>query len=127
VAVYMANMKGWRTKTFVERSFFHHRPVGLGQNRVLAARFKLGEKDYFLGGHPVWELFRAGYQMRNKPYVVGAVLILAGYFWRFATRAERPISPELVEFRRKEQMERLRSILLRLIPGRRRPELRSCS
>lgn len=111
VAVYTASMKGWKTQTFTERSFFHHRPVGAGQNRLLAARFRLGEKDYFLGGHPLWELFRTGYHLKDKPYLIGSLLIFSGFFWRFLTRAERPISPELVSFRRKEQMERLHTLL----------------
>ena len=61
-----------------------------------------------MGGHPVWQLFRSVYQMGKSPLVVGGCALLAGYLWAMVTRVERPVSKELVKFRSKEQMRRLR-------------------
>ena len=58
-----------------------------------------------------WELFRAVYQMTRKPYVIGGVTLFAGYVFALVRREERPVSPELVTFRRHEQMRRLRKFL----------------
>jgi poly-beta-1,6-N-acetyl-D-glucosamine synthase len=61
-----------------------------------------------LGSHPVWEIFRSLYQMKQRPYVIGGMFIFVGYFWMLLRRAERTIPEELIEFRRKEQVQRLR-------------------
>jgi glycosyltransferase involved in cell wall biosynthesis len=113
IAVLTARMKGWKTRTFTEKMSIHHRPMGTAERGTFKARFKTGSLDYALGGHPLWELFRTCYQMSKRPVLIGGLTLLAGYLWAFATRAERPISPELVKFRRSEQMLRLRNFLLR--------------
>lgn len=112
-AVTSARMKGWSTRTFTEKTCFHHRPIGTAGNSKVMAWFKHGKKDYFLGGHPAWELFRALYQMKSRPFVLGGISLLSGYVWAFLTRMERPIPQDLVTFHRGEQMQRLKSILLR--------------
>jgi hypothetical protein len=40
-------------------------------------------KDYAFGNHPLWEVFRASYQMTRKPYVIGGLSLLTGYEPRF--------------------------------------------
>lgn len=111
IAVTTARMKGWKTRTFVERVCNHHRPMGTAQAGTLKANFKLGGQDYYLGGHPLWQLFRAAYQMCRKPYVVGGVCLLAGYGAAWIGRAKRPVSAELVRFHQHEQLQRLRKIV----------------
>ena len=112
-AVTTARMKGWKTRTFLEKTCFHHRKLGTGNTNSLVARFNHGYKDYYLGGHPLWELFRSFFQMTTKPYFIGGVFIFCGYVWGFLSRTERPLSEELVKFHRTEQMERLKNILQR--------------
>lgn len=111
IAVMMARMKGWETRAFTEKRCRHHRESGTAEGNSLTARFKRGAKAYALGNHPVWELFRAGYQMTRRPYIVGGVALLAGYVWSVVQRRDRPVSKELVAFQRHEQMQRLRQFL----------------
>jgi glycosyltransferase involved in cell wall biosynthesis len=113
MAVTSARMKGWKTRTYTDKVCLHHRPIGRAQDGTLSARFRTGVKDYSFGGHPLWECFRTVYQMGRKPYVVGGLVLGAGYLWALVRRANRPIPPEMVAFRRREQMQRLRS----LFPG----------
>jgi biofilm PGA synthesis N-glycosyltransferase PgaC len=108
VAVTTARMKGWNTYSFADRLFYHHRKMGTAKSNELMSRFHYGKKDYFLGGHPLWELFRGTFQIMKKPYVVGGLALLLGYFWCWTTRFERPVSEELMKFHRKEQLERLK-------------------
>jgi len=110
-AVTTARMMGWQTRTFPEKSFIHHRTMGTGKGTHLGSRFRFGEQDYYLGGHPLWEIFRSLYQMKNKPYIFGGIFIFCGYLWGYLCASERPISVELVAFRRKEQMHRLKKLL----------------
>jgi glycosyltransferase involved in cell wall biosynthesis len=112
VAVTTARMKGWQTRTFVDKVCFHHRKMGTARGGPLSARFRHGQEDYYLGGHPLWQIFRALFQMRSRPVILGGVMLLAGYVWAWITRVERPISAELVAFHRREQMERLKEMLL---------------
>ena len=65
MAVTTARMMGWKTRVVPGKSFFHHRHLGTAERGVFASSFSYGEKDYYLGGHPLWELFRvrlSGYQ-----------------------------------------------------------------
>jgi len=111
IAVITARMKGWKTRTFTEKVCLHHRNIGSAERGALNAKFRDGTLDYALGGHPVWELFRTAYQMTREPYVIGGLALLAGYVTASMRRLERPISDELVAFRRREQMQRLKKFL----------------
>src|SRR5437763_8755276 len=46
IAVLTARMKGWQTRTFPEKTSFHHRNMGSAKHGPLATKFKDGEKDY---------------------------------------------------------------------------------
>jgi glycosyltransferase involved in cell wall biosynthesis len=111
IAVITARMKGWKTRTFTEKICLHHRKMGSAQRGELMAKFEVGTKDYALGSHPAWEAFRTVYQMTKKPYIIGALMLMAGYISSSIKRAERPVSPEFVKFRRHEQMQRLKKFL----------------
>jgi biofilm PGA synthesis N-glycosyltransferase PgaC len=111
IAVVSARMRGWKTRTFTEKVCLHHRVMGTAQHSGLRAKFKYGAKDYSVGNHPVWELFRSAYQMTQRPFVIGGLALASGYFWSMIRRAKRPVSPDLVEFTRREQMRRLSRFL----------------
>jgi hypothetical protein len=111
IAVTTARMKGWLTRSFVEMSCHHHRPMGTASAGKLKANFRLGGQDYYLGGHPAWQLFRSVYQSARPPLVVGGAALLAGYCWAWISGVRRPVSSELVRFHQAEQMRRLREKL----------------
>jgi biofilm PGA synthesis N-glycosyltransferase PgaC len=111
IAVITARMKGWKTRTFTEKVCLHHRKIGSAERGALRAKFRDGTLDYALGGHPLWELFRTAYQMTREPFVIGGMTLLAGYITASIRHSKRPVSDELVEFRRREQMQRLKKFL----------------
>lgn len=113
IAVTTARMKGWKTRTFMGKIYLHHRRFSSADANSIVAMFRYGAKDYFLGGHPLWELFRAMYQMKNQPYIIGSVALCAGYIWAFFSRHERPVSKELITFHRHEQMTRLKHMFFK--------------
>lgn len=119
IAVTTARMRGWKTRAFCEKSLFHYRKLGTAERHPLASSFSYGEKDYYLGGHPLWELFRVAYRMTRRPYLLDGIAIGAGYLWALITREPRPVTPELIRFHRREQMKKLRSILGSLIAQKR--------
>ena len=113
IAVITARMKGWQTRTYTEKVYFHHRKMGTAQTGLLKSKFRFGVKDYMVGNHPVWELFRCTYQMTKKPLVLGGMAVAAGYLWTLARREPRPVSREFVAYLRRDQLHRLRRFLLR--------------
>lgn len=113
VAVTTARKQGWTTRSFVERECIHHRAIGTGKSRPLAARFRFGKQDYYLGSHPLWELVRSIYQLRNRPYVFGGLCLLAGYTWACASGQKRRVPDDFVRFRRAEQIDRLKNFCRR--------------
>lgn len=111
IAVTTARMMGWKTRSFREKSFFHYRHLGTAERSVFAAAFSYGEKDYYLGGHPLWELFRVSYRMTKPPYFVEGLALGLGYGWAMLRRTKKPISRELMRFHRREQMRKLKVIM----------------
>ena len=109
IAVTTARMRGWKTCSFPEKRFHHYRCLGTAERGMIASLFSYGEKDYYLGGSPAWELFRVCYRGAKHP--VAGCALLAGYFWAALRRVKRPVSRELMRFHRREQMKKLRVIL----------------
>lgn len=113
IAVTTARMIGWKTRSFREKAYFHHKALGTAESGRIASSFSYGEKDYYLGGHPVWEFCRVGFQVTRHP--IEGLALGAGYVWAFVTRQHRPVSKELMKFHRKEQMQKLKHILKSLL------------
>ena len=107
-AVLHARMKGWQTRTFTEKTCIHHKKTQSANYSSLKAFFRRGYHDDLMGGHPLWQIFRSGYQMSKKPFLISGSVLLAGYLWATLTRADRIVSKELIAFRGKEQMRRLK-------------------
>jgi len=115
IAVTTARMKGWTTRSFPEKRFHHYRTLGTAQKGPLRALFSYGEKDYYLGGSPLWQLFRVTYRMTKKPILLGGLALLSGYVWAALRRVDRAVSPELMRFHRHEQMYKLTAIFRSLL------------
>ena len=113
IAVTTARMKGWKTRSFPEKRFHHYRSLGTAGRSSWAASFSYGEKDYYLGGSPLWQLFRVVYRFTKRP-LDGAAL-LGGYCWAAVRRIRRPVSRELMRFHRREQMKKLTAIFRSLL------------
>ena len=118
MAVTTARMMGWKTESFREKCFFHYRHLGTAERSVVSSLFSYGEKDYYLGGHPVWQVFRVAYRSTKRPYLLGGMALGLGYCWAFISRKPRPVSPGLMAFHRNEQMAKLRTIFKSIVTSR---------
>jgi len=114
MAVTTARMMGWKTRSFRERCFYHHRVLGTANHNKIGKSFTYGKKDYYMGGAPLWEVFRCTYQLRKRPFVVGGMMLFAGYFTALLKGEKRVVSDDLMRFHRREQMVKLRAILTSL-------------
>jgi len=109
VAVISARMKGWQTRTFLEKTYIHHRRMGTATSNALMVCWNTGKKDYVLGGAPLFEVFRCIYQTTRPPVLIGGALHLAGYLWAMMW-LDRQVPAELVAFRKQEQIARLKRL-----------------
>jgi glycosyltransferase involved in cell wall biosynthesis len=107
IAVISARMHGWKTRTFPEKVCLHHRTMGTAQRGILHSKYKLGIKDYAIGNHPMWELFRVAHQLRQPPRGLSGMALGAGYLAAWLRGEKRPVGPEFIRFHRQEQMLRL--------------------
>ena len=116
LAVTTARMRGWQTKSFLEKSSAHHRNMGSAKHGLLFGAYNGGRVDYLLGCDPIWQFFRCVYRVVTlRPIFVNGTLCLAGYVWAMLTRAEKVASPDLVRFRRKEERDRLLDLFKRAL------------
>jgi glycosyltransferase involved in cell wall biosynthesis len=115
IAVTTARMKGWKTQSFPEKRYFHHRSFGTADRSPLSALYSYGEKDYYLGGSPLWEICRVAYRSVKRPALLGGLALGIGFLSATIRRIPRAVSPELMRFHRQEQMQKLRAIVRTLL------------
>lgn len=75
-------MKGWKTRSFRDPDvkILHHRLMGSSHKNIYHGRMRWGRGQWFMGTHPLY-IFASGiFRMRERPFVVGGLLIVAGYF-----------------------------------------------
>ena len=85
--------------------------MGTADRSLLRARFRHGQEEYRVGGHPLWQLLRGVFQMKNQPLVLGGVCLMVGYASAWLSGKPSPIPAALREFHRREQLIRLRRIV----------------
>ena len=101
-----AKMKGWEVEAFPALKIFHHRHTGEADNLV-RHKFRQGRMDYSFGSDPLFEMFKCVQRMPEKPFFLGGAARVAGFFWSWVCRDERPVSGEFIEFLRREQKQKI--------------------
>ncbi len=105
-----ARMRGWQVETFSDLVVHHHRRMA-SAGGLIRGRLRQGYKDYSLGYHPLFEIFKCVRRLRENPVVLGSAARMAGYCWS-CVRGDRPAVPdEFVLFLRDEQRRRLRAAI----------------
>jgi len=112
-----ARMRGWRVRAFPRLAIDHHRPTPRGIAAGGTARFREGVRDRALGYHPLFEVFKCARRALERPYVIGAAARLMGYAWSCLEGGGAGVSPEIANFIRREQLRRMRSLLVRRAAG----------
>ena len=116
VAEVMVRMHGWRTHTFSHIPFYHLRPVNAATGGFFYGKRQLGERDYLIGNHFLFELFRCAYRVFERPYVIASAIRLLGFMGLWIKSSERSIPEDVVHFKQDEQLRRLRLMFSRHRP-----------
>jgi poly-beta-1,6-N-acetyl-D-glucosamine synthase len=101
-----AQMAGFKTRTFAHIRCFHHRPQG-SAGGLLRGRFAIGRSAWYVGYSPLFLLAAAARRIAEPPFLLGAVVMVAGYLDGFVHRRPQVNDPKLIRFVRKQQMRRL--------------------
>jgi glycosyltransferase involved in cell wall biosynthesis len=109
--VVRAQMCGWQTKNYRDLVIVHHRPMGSAEG-TWRGKVKTGQGDYFIGSHPLFEFVRCLYRAMDRPFLLHSVAIFWGYVSSWLRRAERIDDAEFIAFLRRQQRERLKSLLI---------------
>lgn len=108
-----ARMGGWEVRSFFDIIARHHKPAGAKGLKILSGAFLGGSRDYLLGNHPMYEISKCARRLTEKPWLIGSLLRLGGYGSFMLRRERRQIPDEVVQFLRREQIERLSCLLRR--------------
>jgi biofilm PGA synthesis N-glycosyltransferase PgaC len=107
-----ARSRGWHVRALPELKVMHHRVTG-GAGSLLRHRFREGKMDFSVGSHPAFELIKCARRFPEHPACVGTIARLAGFFSSYFNSALPLVPPEIVDFLRKEQMNKVRTFIYR--------------
>lgn len=104
-----ARMHGWEVYATPELPVYHYRPTG-GATNFIRSSFRLGKLDYSFGTYPSFQLIKCASRLHKMPFVIGAIIRMAGFLDSYIRREPFLLSPELVTHLRQEQSERMRAL-----------------
>jgi glycosyltransferase involved in cell wall biosynthesis len=103
IDVAKARIRGWRTHTFTDLPFWHHRTEGERDGTPSASWINQGRGCYFLGYRPSYVVMRALGRARREPR---AVAMIWGYVSEALKRGPRYPDRDVVGLMREEQRAR---------------------
>lgn len=105
----MARIKGWQVQAFPELKVFHHRPTSSAVG-LIRGKFHQGLMDYSVGSHPLFEVVKCLRRIKEKPYLFGAFIRIAGFIWPYFRNEKRQVPDEIMRYLRSEQKQRIRKL-----------------
>jgi glycosyltransferase involved in cell wall biosynthesis len=116
---FKANVLGWRTHSFEDLPFRHHRPEGVRDGSAWRARLNQGHAAHYLGYRFWYLVLRALWNARRDP---AALAMIAGYASAVARRRPRSLDTRARSYLRSQQsFRRLRLRALEAAGRRHRP------
>jgi biofilm PGA synthesis N-glycosyltransferase PgaC len=111
IAEITARYYGWKTRSFNGLPVLHHRELGTVGRSVYAARFYSGLTEYAVGFSFIYHAIRALSRIFERPYLIGTILVLSGYMWGLLSRRPKVVPDPIIEFARRERMNKLFALL----------------
>jgi len=102
-----AQMKGWETRSYKDLVLIHYKIIGWRQKGISKGWFLGGQIFYYLGYLPLFIVTKGFYRMIEKPYLIGGLAMLFGYFKALIRREKQIEDKEMIRFLRKQQLRRL--------------------
>jgi len=102
-----ARMKGWEVRTLAEVSVLENRRTGTALVSPLQARVREGKRLYSLGYSLPFFLVRCVRRSLERPKLIGSLAALTGFLGCLLRREPHVLSPEVIDFLRREQRTKL--------------------
>ena len=108
-----ARMAGYRTASLPdpELRIIHLRLMGSSDRNVYRGRLRWGRGQWFMGSSVPYVLASGLFRMREKPFLIGGALIIAGYLHAAIRRMPRHEAPGFREDLQRWQRKRLWAVL----------------
>ena len=105
-----ARMCGWKTRSFRDEGLriLHHRLMGSSHKNIFHGRLRWGRGQWFMGTHPLYIIASGVFRMRERPFVLGGLCIIAGYYLALLKRERRYEDREFRKHLHAWQLNRLR-------------------
>lgn len=102
-----ARRHGWLTVSDPSITLIHHRLQGSSFGG-LRGRIIWGQGAYAIGSHPLFAVARGIFRMAERPWLVGGLAFIWGFFRSYFNPEIRRITdPDLIRYLRREQLYRL--------------------
>ncbi|WP_298234631.1 glycosyltransferase [uncultured Azohydromonas sp.] len=101
-----ANLYEWTTRTLPEARVVQHKPTGAAAGKWRDG-VKNGQANYLTGYHPLFLLAKCVKRTFRKPYLLGAVALMYGYFFAYLERKPKLADETVVRYVRRHQISRL--------------------
>lgn len=105
-----ARSQGFETRLLTHLVVDHLKPRNISEGGWLRRIWQLGVRDYALGYHPLFQIFKCVSRLLEAPPLVGGIVRWVGYCGAALQHRERLIPPDLLTFIREEQKQRLRQL-----------------
>jgi glycosyltransferase involved in cell wall biosynthesis len=102
-----ARMHGWTTRSFAGFQVKHLKSDQAASLSHLRTKWTQGCADYLVGYHPVYEMAKAFRTFTEKPYVLGGLFLMAGYFCFVFKKKDNALPKPVLAHIRKEQREKI--------------------
>jgi len=114
IDVHTAWMKGWKTYCYYDPQawLWHHRIMGSSDKHIYEGRLRWGRGNWYMGYHPLYAIATGVNRMREKPVVIGGLLMIFSYFWAAIRGLPRYENLEFRRYLRQWQMARLKNFVL---------------
>lgn len=109
IDIHRCRMKGYSTKSFhhADAKLIHHRLMGSSDASVYKGRARLGRGIWFMGYHPLYAIASSVFRMRERPYVIGGLIMIASYLYAAITREPQFEDREFIRDLRRWQLGKL--------------------
>lgn len=115
IDIHTAWMRGWKTLSFYDNAawLWHHRIMGSSDKHIYEGRLRWGRGNWYMGYHPLYAIAAGLNRMREKPYVIGGLLMIYSYFLSALRGLPRYENPEFRRYLRAWQKQRLKQFFFR--------------
>ena len=105
-----ARSLGWEVNSFPDLKVFHYRVTGAATGS-LKSRIEQGYGAHYMCYHPLFLIARGIWYMSKRPYLIGGLAMIIGYFTARIQGQERLSDPSVIRYIHHTQLRQLARLL----------------